>query len=174
MFLKFKYISCKVVLIMVIDFGNKKELDFKRIMQIFFSSAAFAFAIFIAIWVLDYFVKQMPNVLVSNLLNFLNDNWPILVGFVLLIQLWEYLFKLYKGWLKYIAPLMSSIELIFGFWLVVIFLAGLTPLSISEQLNVFLKFANELFFSQFVVIALLILFVKYAQFFFYESKKEED
>jgi low affinity Fe/Cu permease len=81
---------------------------------------------------------------------------------------------LYKGWLKYVAPFISSIELIFGLWIVVVFFAGLTPLSISEQLNIFLKFANELFFTQFVVVALLILFVKYAQFFFSESKKNEE
>lgn len=158
---------------MAIDFG-KKQLDFKRIMQVFFSSAAFTLALFIAMWVISYFAKEMPNVILSNILTFLADNWPVLAGFVLLVQLWEYLFQIYKGWLKYIAPLMSSIELIFGLWLVVVFLAGLTPLSISEQLNVFLKFANELFFSQFLVIALLILFIKYAQFFFYESKKLEE
>ncbi len=157
---------------MVIDFG-KKQLDFKKVIQILFSSAAFALALFIVIWVIDYFSKAMPNVIISNILVFLNENWPILVGFVLLIQLWEYLFQLYKGWLKYIAPFISSVELIFGLWLVVVFFAGLTPLSISEQLNVFLKFANELFFSQFLIVALLILFIKYAQFFFYESKKNE-
>lgn len=158
---------------MVIDFG-KKELDFRRIMQIFLSTGALTLALFIVIWVLDYFVKQMPNVIVSNLLAFLNGNWPILIGFVLFIQLWEYLYKLYKGWLTYGAPLVSSIELIFGLWLVVVFFAGLTPLSISEQVNVFLSFANELFYTQFIVICLLILFIKYAQFFFSESKRNED
>ena len=173
MFLKFKFITIEVKLKMVIDFG-KKELDFKKIMQIFLSSAAFAFALFILIWVMDYFSKELSNVILSNILTFLNENWPILIGFVLFIQLWEYLFKLYKGWLKYVAPLVSSIELIFGLWLVVVFFGGLTPLNLNEQVNIFLTFVNELFFTQFVVIALLILFIKYSQFFFYESKKIED
>jgi len=158
---------------MVINFKDK-ELDFKKIGQILFSSAAFAFALFIVIWIIDYFVKGMPNVILSNILTFLNGNWPILVGFVVFIQLWDYLYFLYKGMLKYINPLMRSIELIFGVWLVVVFFAGLTPLNLNAQVNVFLVFVNDLFFTQFVVIALLILFVKYSQFFFYESKKVEE
>ena len=155
---------------MVINF-KERELDFKRIMQILLSSAAFAFALFIVIWVIEYFSKEISNIFLTNILTFLNENWPLLIGFVLLIQFWDYLYTLYKGWLKYIAPLISSIELIFGLWLVVVFFGGLTPLNLNEQVNVFLTFINELFFTQFVVIALLILFIKYSQFFFYESKK---
>ncbi len=158
---------------MVIEF-KKKELDFKKIGQILFSSAALAFAIFILIWIINYFVKEMPNLILSNILTFLNQNWPILVAFVLLIQLWEYLHFLYKGWLKYLHPLMMSIELIFGIWLVVVILGGLTPLNLNPQVNVFLMFINDLFFTQFVVVSLLILFINYSKFFFYESKKIED
>jgi hypothetical protein len=173
MFLKFKFITIEVKTKMVIDFG-KKELDFKKIMHILLSSVAFAFALFIVIWIVDYFSKELSNVILSNILTFLNENWPLLIGFVVFIQLWEYLFKLYKGWLKYIAPLVSSIELIFGLWLVVVFFGGLTQLNLNPQVNIFLEFINQLFFTQFIVIALLILFIKYAQFFFYESKKIDD
>ena len=158
---------------MVIDFG-KRDLDFKKIVQIILSSAAFAFALFIVMWVIDYFSKEFANVILTNILVFLNENWPVLVGFVLIIQLWEYLYSLYKSRLKYFAPLISSVELIFGLWLVVVFFGGLAPLNINEQVNVILKFINDLFFTQFIVIVLLILFVKYSQFFFYESKKFED
>ena len=158
---------------MVIDFG-KKELNFKKVVQIILSSAAFAFALFIVMWIIDYFSKDFSNVILNNILVFLNENWPILVGFVLFIQLWEYLYQLYKNRLKYFAPLVSSVELIFGLWLVVVFFGGLAPLNINEQVNVILKFVNDLFFTQFIVIVLLILFVKYSQFFFYESKKFDD
>ena len=158
---------------MVIDFG-KKDLDFKKIFQIILSSVAFSLALFIAMWIIEYFSKEIPNAIITNILVFLNENWPVLVGFVLFIQLWEYLYKLYKMRLKYFAPLVSSVELTFGLWLVVIFFAGLAPLNINEQVNIILNFINDLFFTQFVIIVLLILVVKYSQFFFYESKKFDD
>jgi hypothetical protein len=160
---------------MVIEF-KKKGFDFKRVMQILLSSAAMALVIFIVIWVLEYFSKEISNVVLTNFKVFLVDNWPIIVGFVFIKLLWDYLHGLYykNKAIQYTAPLIVSIELIFGFWLVVVFLSGLTALSISEQVNVFLNFAKELFFAQFLVIALLILVVKYAQFFFSESKRNED
>jgi hypothetical protein len=86
MFLKFKFITIEVKTKMVIDFG-KKELDFKKIMHILLSSVAFAFALFIVIWIVDYFSKELSNVILSNILTFLNENWPLLIGFVVFIQL---------------------------------------------------------------------------------------
>lgn len=160
---------------MVIDFG-KKEFDFKRVMQIILSTVALVLVIFIAIWIMDYFLVEFPNIVLQNLRNFLNDNWYILAGFVLLKLIWDYLYGLYykNKILRYVNPLINSIELVFGLWLVVVFLSGLTALSISEQLNVFLKFFSDFFFTQFLIIALLILVIKYAQFFFYESKRIKD
>ncbi len=133
---------------MVIDFG-KKEFDFKRVMQIILSTVALVLVIFIAIWIMDYFLVEFPNIVLQNLRNFLNDNWYILAGFVLLKLIWDYLYGLYykNKILRYVNPLINSIELVFGLWLVVVFLSGLTALSISEQLNVFLKFFSDFFFK---------------------------
>ncbi|MFA7134033.1 MAG: hypothetical protein WC122_03575 [archaeon] len=158
---------------MVVINLDKKEFDFKKLMQLILSSVALALVIFIIIWILDYFLIEFPNIILQNLKIFLNDNWFILVGFVLLKLIWDYIYGLYykNKILNYTNPLIDSIELIFGFWLIIVFLSGLTVLSISEQLNVFLNFFSDLFFTQFLIIALLVLVVKYSQFFFYESKK---
>ncbi|MDD4128805.1 MAG: hypothetical protein PHY04_03665, partial [Candidatus ainarchaeum sp.] len=157
---------------MVVINLDKKEFDFKKLMQLILSSVALALVIFIIIWILDYFLIEFPNIILQNLKIFLNDNWFILVGFVLLKLIWDYIYGLYykNKILNYTNPLIDSIELIFGFWLIIVFLSGLTVLSISEQLNVFLNFFSDLFFTQFLIIALLVLVVKYSQFFFYESK----
>ncbi|MFA6319757.1 MAG: hypothetical protein WCX66_02430 [archaeon] len=161
---------------MVVINLDKKEFDFKKLMQLILSSVALALVIFIIIWILDYFLIEFPNIILQNLKIFLNDNWFILVGFVLLKLIWDYIYGLYykNKILNYTNPLIDSIELIFGFWLIIVFLSGLTVLSISEQLNVFLKFFSDLFFTQFLIIALLVLVVKYSQFFFYESKRIKD
>ena len=58
---------------MVIDFG-KKEFDFKRVMQIILSTVALVLVIFIAIWIMDYFLVEFPNIILQNLRNFLNDS----------------------------------------------------------------------------------------------------
>ncbi|HPM86280.1 MAG: hypothetical protein PHO61_02645 [Candidatus ainarchaeum sp.] len=161
---------------MVVINLDKKEFDFKKLMQLILSSVALALVIFIIIWILDYFLIEFPNIILQNLKIFLNDNWFILVGFVLLKLIWDYIYGLYykNKILNYTNPLIDSIELIFGFWLIIVFLSGLTVLSISEQLNVFLNFFSDLFFTQFLIIALLVLVVKYSQFFFYESKRIKD
>jgi hypothetical protein len=161
---------------MVVINLDKKEFDFKKLMQLILSSVALALVIFIIIWILDYFLIEFPNIILQNLKIFLNDNWFILVGFVLLKLIWDYIYGLYykNKILNYTNPLIDSIELIFGFWLIIVFLSGLTVLSISEQLNVILNFFSDLFFTQFLIIALLVLVVKYSQFFFYESKRIKD
>ncbi|MDD3086188.1 MAG: hypothetical protein PHD80_03775, partial [Candidatus ainarchaeum sp.] len=121
---------------MVVINLDKKEFDFKKLMQLILSSVALALVIFIIIWILDYFLIEFPNIILQNLKIFLNDNWFILVGFVLLKLIWDYIYGLYykNKILNYTNPLIDSIELIFGFWLIIVFLSGLTVLSISEQL----------------------------------------
>jgi len=161
------------VIFVVINYG-KKEIDPKRIIQALFSTAALAFAIFLAVWIIDYFNTEVKMVALTNLVVFLNNNWPIIIGFVLLIQIWEYIYPFYKKWLKYAKPLIDAISLIFGLWLVVVFLNGLRMFNETTQVDFFLRFPHELFFTQLVVVVGLFIFIKYAQFFLYESKKFDD
>jgi len=149
---------------MVIRFDQEK-VDPKRIAQIIVSTAALAFAIFLAIWIIDYFNKEINMIALTNLNTFLISSWPILVGFVLIIGLWDYLFRFFKKWLKYAKPLVEGAELVFGLWLVVVFFDGIRIFNTNPQVDFFLKFPNELFFTQFIMVALLIIFIKYSQFF---------
>ncbi|MFA5931608.1 MAG: hypothetical protein WC821_04850 [archaeon] len=154
---------------MVIDFDDK-EINFKKLAQIFISSFALAIALFLAIWVIDYLNKELNMVVLTNLSTFLTGNLLIVVGFVLFIGMWDYVYPFYLKWSKYAKPLVDALSLVFGLWLVVVFLGGLVIFNENPQLNLFLKFPSELFFSQLILIVLLFIFIKYSQFFLYESK----
>ena len=158
---------------MVIKFDQQK-IDPKRIAQVIVSTAALAFAIFLAVWIIEYFNKEINMLALTNLNAFLSSSWPIIVGFVLVIGMWDYLFKFYKKWLKYAKPLVEGAELIFGLWLVVVFFNGLRIFNTNTQVDFFLKFPNELFFSQFIMVSLLIIFIKYSQFFIAQREAYSD
>ena len=153
---------------------EKKEFDFKGLAYPLLRTIALAVAIFIAIWVLNYFAPMKVPVM-ENLLVFLTNNWYYVVGFVLLVSVWEYVYPLYYKQLKYGAPAIEAISLLFGFWLVAIFLWGMKVFTASSpEVSTMLQFIGDFFFALEIPIFILFLVVTYARFFMKEKEREED
>jgi len=150
-----------------------EKVSAKKIAQIFISSAALGIALLLAIWIIDYFNVELKLVALTNINWFLNAHWMIVVGFVLFIGLWQYLSPFYKKYLTYFQPLVDSIEILFGLWLIVVFLDGLRVFNTSTQAEFFMKFPADLFFNQFVIVVLLVILVKYSQYFLVSNKRED-
>jgi hypothetical protein len=89
----------------------------------------------------------------------------VIVAFVLLISLWDYLYSLYKPKLVYINPLIDSIGVFFGFWLVASILYGLKFFVEPENVaNLFLSVMHDIFYQLNILLFLLFLFVSYGKF----------
>jgi hypothetical protein len=148
------------------DYYSEVSFSFKSFAHAFVSSAALAIMLLIVIWVINYFNYSIQMEVLSNLNLFLISNWYILVNFTLLISIWDYLYPLYKRKLNYVKPLIDSIGLIFGFWLVAIFLYGLKVFvdPFNEVLHLALNFMHDVFFELNILLFLLFLFVSYAKF----------
>ncbi|MEK6959322.1 MAG: hypothetical protein AABW59_04730 [archaeon] len=153
---------------------KRKEFDLQEFLYSLTSTAALAFAVFIAMWVIAYFNETMKNAMLTNLNAFLASSWIVIVGFVLIVSVWEYFYPIYYDKMKYGRPAMLAIEFLFGFWLVAVFLDGLRAfVAPTDQVNIFLTFPFKLFNEQFVMVALLLLFIHYARFFLRKKYQEE-
>jgi len=152
---------------------NQEEIDFRRILHAFVSTAALGIAIFITMWIIDYANKQLQTTILSNINFFLTNSWPIIIGFVLLIQIWEYIYPIRTEKLKYLNPLINAVSILFGLWLVVVFIDGLRFFNQNAQVDLIMAFPAQLFFTQIYWIIGLAILVKYAQFFLKESKTKQ-
>lgn len=147
-------------------YDYEDELDIKKIFQVVAASVALALAIFIAVWVIDYFNAVNEMVILTNISIFLKGYWPIITGFVFLISLWDYVYPIYRDKLRYVKPVIEATSIMFGLWLVAIFLKGLMVIAdVGEQAAPFLSFLHDLYFQQFVVLYLLFIFIGYSRFF---------
>lgn len=146
--------------------GSDNEFDLRRLFQIFAASAAMALALFVAVWVVDYFNVTAGLDLLTNLSTFIKSNWYIVVGFIFFISIWEYIYPMYSKKLKYVKPIVDATSLMFGLWLVAIFLKGLAVfVEASSPPALFLGLLHDLYFTQFAVIYLLFIFVGYSKVF---------
>jgi hypothetical protein len=152
---------------------SEDKISAMKIAQVFVSSAALGVAILLAIWIVNYFNVELKLAALTNLSWFMNAYISVIIGFVLLMGLWQYLYPFYKKQLSYFKPLVESVEILFGLWLIVVFLDGLMIFNTNPQLDFFLKFPAQLFHGQFVILSLLVCLVKYSQFFMSASQKEE-
>lgn len=148
------------------EYQKSKEFSFGKVFQIIAATLALGLAIFLAIAILDYFGPSLQIPALININEFLKMYWFIIVGYVLLISLWDYFYELYKKQLKYVKPIVDGTSLMFGLWIVVIFLKGLIVfLDPSSQTALFLNFPYDFYVQQFVILYLLFIFVGYSKLF---------
>jgi len=148
------------------DDDSDNEFDLRRVFQVFAASAAMALALFVAVWVIDYFNVVAGIELLTNLSTFIKNNWYIVVGFIFFISIWEYIYPLYSKKLKYVKPIVDATSIMFGLWLVAIFLKGLVVfVEAASQPALFLGLLHDLYFNQFAIIYLLFIFVGYSKVF---------
>jgi len=133
----------------------------KGLLHPIISTAALAIAIILVIFIGQYFNEVLNMLWLQALTDFLTTWWFVLIGFVLLVSVWDYIFPFYEDKLQVVKPLIQTIGLVFGLWLVAEFVAALTLL-VGEDF-VLQSFRN-IFFEFFVWIFLLFLFIKYAQY----------
>lgn len=147
-------------------YQRDKEFSVGKVFQILTATFALGLAIFLVIAVLDYFETSLNLDILLNLKEFLKNYWFILVGFVLLISFWDYFYLLYKKQLKYVKPLIDATSLMFGLWIVVVFLKGLIVfLEAGSQITIFLNFPHDFYFQYFVIIYLLFICIGYSKIF---------
>ncbi|MDD3083643.1 MAG: hypothetical protein PHP82_01335 [Candidatus ainarchaeum sp.] len=121
----------------------------------------------ILIWVIEYFNPAGENIILNHLNLFLLNNWIIIVLFVLIMGVWDYLYRIFgNSRLRYFAPFFDSIGTFFAFWVIGIIFNGLRLFIESDNpLNIFLAFLHDLVYGQTVLLFLLILFALYSKFF---------
>ncbi len=150
---------------MVIHYDDE-DLDIKKVFQVIAASVALALAIFIAVWVIDYFNASNNMDILSNISLFLTTYWSVIVGFVFLISLWDYVYPIYRKKLKYVKPIIEATSIMFGLWIVATFLKGLLVIvNVGDQAAPFLTLLHDLYFQQFAVLYLLFIFIGYSRFF---------
>jgi len=151
------------------DFG----IDIKKILQIVASSVALGLAIYLVTWVLDYLNTSFSIAVISNISLFLKDSWIIIVGFVFIISLWDYLYPMFKEKLTYIKPIIDATSLMFGLWIVAVILKGLTALLVDQaaQISILLNLLQKLYFEQFVVLYILFVLVAYSKLLWIDKKQ---
>ena len=72
----------------------------------------------------------------------------------------------YKKQLKYVKTIVDGTSLMFGLWIVVVFLKGLIVfLDPTSQTALFLNFPYDFYVQQFVILYLLFIFVGYSKLF---------
>jgi hypothetical protein len=164
-----------VIFLIKEEFENiyDKKFDFKKLGYALASTLALAFAILLIIGAINYFNKEMNLIVLTNLNVFLIDNWFIIVGFVLFIELWDFFYNIYRKQLRIVKPLVEVISTMFAIWLISVLLNGLRVFLIPENnaIDIFLKFPYDFLIEQFAIIFLLILFGNYAKYFFSDSKR---
>ena len=99
----------------------------------------------------------------TGLIEFLKVYLGVIAGFVVLISIWDYLYPFYrdKQAAKYTKPLMDSVGLTFGLWLVLEFVARLAYFVPDPATSVFLTTGLDMFFKFFALIFVLILLINY-------------
>ncbi len=128
-------------------------------------AAAFAIGLILVMFIAGYYNENLMIDWVGGLVGFLKTYWAIISGFLLLISVWEYFYPFYKEkvYIKYVKPLMDSVGLTFGLWLVVEFISALSYFIPDAEAVQVLGSFKEIFFMYFVWIFLLIIFINYAK-----------
>lgn len=149
------------------DFFNSKKFSFKKFLQPIVGAGVLAVFLLILIWIFDYLNSELNNFVIFHLHEFFVYNWFYIVGFVLIIGIWDYLYKTFKdSFLRYFAPLFDAFGIFFAIWIISVILNGLRIFIESEsQLNLFFSFLHELFYSQPILLALLLILMYYSKFF---------
>jgi hypothetical protein len=149
-----------------------EKFSWKKFLHSFLAAFILAIFFFILIWVVGYFDPIGENIFLTHFNLFLVNNWFFIVGFVFVISIWDYLFGLFKKTkLRYINPFFESFSVFFGIWLISIVINGL-KLFVEEgnELNLFLGFLNNLFYSQTLLLFVLILLIYYSKFFLKDNE----
>lgn len=128
-----------------------------------FKAAAFTIALLLVMLIGGYLNESWKVEWLTGLIDFLAVYLAIIAGYVFMISIWDYLYPFYKDkkLTKYVKPLITSIGLAFGLWLVLEFVARLAYFVPDDGTAAFLTTGLEVFFKFFALIFILILFVNY-------------
>ena len=154
------------------DVYREQKFSFKIFLRSFVAAGAMAVFLLILIWVLEYFNPAGENFILTHLNLFLIYNWFFIVAFILIISIWDYLYKIFKtSKLRYFAPLFDAFGTFFAIWLIAVLLNALTLFLDPQNIaNPFLKFLYDLFYSLPVLLFILILLVYYSKFFLMDRR----
>ena len=135
----------------------------KGLLAPIFKAAAFTIALLLVMLIGGYLNQSWRLEWLTGLIDFLTVYIPIIAAYVFMISIWDYLHPFYKDkkMTKYIKPLIASIGLTFGLWLVLEFIARLAYFVPDESTATFLTMGIEVFFKFFALIFILILLVNY-------------
>ncbi len=144
-----------------------KKFSFKRVFQAIVAAGAMAIALLILIWILEYFNPTKENIVLFHLNEFFIYNWYFIAGFVLIIGIWDYLYKIFSTTkIRYFAPFFDALSTFFAVWIIAIILNGLRLFIETDNfLNIFLRFLYDLFYQQTILLFLLLILVFYSKFF---------
>ena len=143
----------------------------KGILHPVLKAAAFSIALILVMFIAEYYNSALGVDWIGGLVGFLKTYWAIISGFVLLVSVWDYLYPFYKdkNYAKYMKPLIDSVGLTFGLWLVVEFIAALAYFLPDANAIFLLGSFRDIFFIYFVWIFLLFMFINYARLFLEEK-----
>lgn len=152
------------------DFFNSRKFSFKRFFQPIVASGVMAVFLLILIWVFEYLNADLDNFVIFHLHAFFVYNWFYIAGFVLIIGVWDYLYKTFKdSFLRYLSPIFDAFGVFFAIWIIGVILNGLRIFIESEsQLHIFFSFLYDLFYSQTILLAILLVLIYYSKFFLKE------
>jgi hypothetical protein len=153
------------------DIYSKQKFSWKKFIQSFFPPIIMGIFIFIFIWVINYFDPLGENILLSSIIIFFENNWLLFILLILIFSVWDYLNKVFKKSLRFIAPLINSISIMFAFWIIGLIFNGLKLFLEQDHFaNVFLSFLHDLVYQQTLILFVLILLISYSKFFLKDYK----
>lgn len=147
------------------------KFSWKKFIQSFFPAIIIALIIFVLIWAGNYFDPLGENIFLTSFSSFLSNNWLVIILFILVLSVWEYIFKVFrKTKLRYIAPFFDSVGMFFGFWIIALIFYGLKLFIEATELHIFFSFLHDFFYDQTILLFCLIIIINYSNFFLKDRK----
>ena len=152
---------------MTLDYSYLDKIDARRLFQLIGGCVAFACALFLLAWIVDYVNIVLDVLILTKVSFFLKNYWVSLTGFVLLAVVWDYVYPLYQKKLVYVKPIVNATLIMFGLWVIAILLKSLTEVMPMDAMAAFgLNLVYTLYYDQFVVIFLLFILIGYSRLYF--------
>jgi hypothetical protein len=150
----------------------KQKFSWKKFVQSFFPPIIIGVFIFILIWIINYFDPLGESILLSSIITFFENNWFFFILFILIFSVWDYINNVFKNSLRFVAPLINSISIMFAFWIIGLIFNGLKLFLEQDHFaNVFLSFLHDLVYQQTLILFVLILLINYSKFFLKDYKE---
>lgn len=145
---------------------SERQFSVKKFLRAFVAAGAMAIFLLLLMWVIEYFNPANENIILTKLNLFLVENWLFIVGFILIISVWEYLYGVFKTTkIRYLAPLLDAFGIFFALWLIAVILRGLILFVTADSPFIpVLRFLYDLVYSQPVLIFVFLILVFYSNF----------